>query len=147
AFTLVDTDLLAAGPGFTAPISLTSVFNLVRVTVHPKTSVAGTVLFSVLNAAEPIQPGESREYWDTYSDPNGRDRLIGAKNFTAPVATTDYTANTVADGSGADRTANIALLVVTFASSSKTTLANNGSDTVYMTKRQLRADGLFDNSP
>lgn len=143
--TLVDEDLLVRGPGFVGSSSLANVFNRVRITIHEKDEVA-SVLFLTTATVE-LAPGESFEVWDTYSDPNNRNRLIGAKSFTPLAATTDYTANTAEDGSGDDRTANLSIAISTFSTIAKSVLSNTGTDTLIVTMRQLRGIGIFDNAP
>jgi hypothetical protein len=44
-----------------------------------------------------------------------------------PVATTDYTANTQADGGGADLTADIDITITKFATATKLEVENTGS--------------------
>jgi hypothetical protein len=146
SLTLTDGDLLVRGPGYTGPSSLDTVYNRVGVTIHPKTIVASTVLFASTVAIE-VSAGASVEVWDNYSDPNNRDRLIGGKNFTAPVAGVDYTANTLEDGSGSDVTSSVTVTAYEFASSMKTVFTNTSVSTVYVTMHQLRGDGIYDNSP
>jgi hypothetical protein len=146
ALTLLDADLLVRGPGFAGQSSLTNVYNRVRITIHPKTPLAATLFSST--APIVVDPGASVELWDNYSDPNNPDRLIGATSFNLPLTPTlDYTANTLEDGSGDDRTANLSIAITTFTSSAKSVLTNTGGDTLIVTMRQLTGIGLFDNAP
>jgi hypothetical protein len=144
--TLQDEDLLVEGPGFSGASSLSNVFNRFRVTVHPKDPIAA-VLFSS-SVVTPIAPGQTVELFDAYSDPDNRARLIGGKDFITPVvATTDYLGNAQADGLGANLTSLLTVTVEPFASNAKTTISHTHTNTVYVTFRQLRGTGIFDNAP
>ena len=57
-------------------------------------------------------------------------------------ATTDYTANDAADGSGTDRTSSISIATVKKSQSVKITVTNGHSGTVYLTKLQARGNQL-----
>ena len=63
-----------------------------------------------------------------------------------PVSITDYKANTLADGTGEDRTANISLTMSAFAETAKLTLTNTGTDLVYITLLKVRGDAYSDGS-
>lgn len=63
----------------------------------------------------------------------------GAKNAITPVATTDYTANSAADGSGTDKTAQVAVAAFTATSGGfSITFDNLDSSPVYLTAFQVR---------
>ncbi len=62
--------------------------------------------------------------------------------WITPVANTDYTANTLADGSGTDRTANISIEFTAYADACYVTVINTTDDDIYLTKFQVRANPL-----
>jgi len=131
------------------PSTLEGVFNHFRATLHPKThdSAATTVLWSQTGSAPAMQPGETRDIWGTYFNPDITTERIGGTDQVAPVATTDFTSNTAANGSGTDKTVNLVVTAVPFASTVKFTITNNDGGVVYLTKLRIRGKGLFDLSP
>ncbi len=143
--------------GLMVPTSLDGVFNHVRATFHPKTvdAAATTVLWAQTGAAPPLTTGESIDLWGDYYNPSNTTERIGGASQVVPVATTDYTANTQADGLGVDKTANVTVTIGTvanptanaFASTVKFTVTNTDAGTVYLTKLQIRGKGLYDHSP
>lgn len=145
ALTLSNTPL-----SLVVPSGLDGVYNRVRATVHPKTvdAAATTVLWSQTGSQPSIAAGASGTFWGTYHDPSNTLKLIGGIAVVTPIiATTDYTANTAADGSGSDRTANMSVATTAFASTVKYVVTNTGSDTLYITKLQVRGKGVYDNGP
>lgn len=141
-FTLTDTALT----GLVVPSSLGNVYNRVRVTTHPKTTKAG-VLYALTGAQE-IGPGQTITIWGEYADPTNSLKLIGGTSFLTPiVATTDYLANTLADGGGADFTSGIAITTYGFAASAKFDIVNTTTQSGYITKLQLRGAGIYDDAP
>ncbi len=66
----------------------------------------------------------------------------GVDAWSDLVATTDYTANDAADGSGTDRTSSISIATVKKSQSVKITVTNGHSGTVYLTKLQARGNQL-----
>ena len=67
---------------------------------------------------------------------------VGVDAWSDLVATTDYTANDAADGSGTDRTSSISIATVKKSQSVKITVTNGHSGTVYLTKLQARGNQL-----
>jgi hypothetical protein len=141
----LDDDMLA----LEVPSSLDGVFNHIRATRHPKVidAAATTVLWSQTGTPPAIGPAEVIDIWGDYYKADEPSILIGGTDQVAPVATTDYLANTLADGTGTNKTANITVTATTFASSVKFTITNNDAATVYLTKLQIRGRGLYDQSP
>ena len=109
------------------------IVNEVRVRVKPRAiGSPGTVIWRLTNA-QPIQPGaECRVIVARFRDDNGNP--IGATGLVTPVANTDYTANTKADGSGDDATAQLSVSFGTGGSASAVNLiiCNNGAQNVYL---------------
>lgn len=135
--------------GLVVPSSLDKVYNRVRVTIHPKSvdAAATTVLAAQTGTAPDITAGASLTVWLNFRDPDETKRLIGGTAAVAPVATTDYTANDAADGTGTDRTGSITVTATAFASSAKFVITNNHTGTVYLTKLQIRGKGVYDDGP
>ena len=59
-----------------------------------------------------------------------------------PVAVTDYTANTAADGSGTDITSDISVTLYAFGTSAKIVVHNTGADNGYLTLLTVRGDAI-----
>lgn len=141
----------------TAPSSLEQVYNIVRVTIHPKTidSAATTVLWAATGTPLSIPAGQSITVWADYRDPANTTTLIGGTAVVNPlVAGTDYAGNAQADGLGANLTANLTVTVTPFASTAKVVIANtHASATVYLVdgagaaKLQIRGKGVYDRGP
>lgn len=148
-YAFTDADLHHDG-GLVVPTADDAVFNRVRATIHPKTidAAATTVLYAQTGTAPAISPGATLTIWGTYRDPGDIQVMIGGTEAVTPiVATTDYTANALADGTGGDLTGNVAVTTTAFASTAKFAVTNNGSETAYLTKLQVRGKGIYDNGP
>ena len=68
--------------------------------------------------------------WANFDDP--------ATTITDPVATTDFTANTQADGGGSDQTTKISITITKFAKAAKLEITNTYSGTLYLITLRLR---------
>ena len=146
AVTLADASLI----DLDVPSALDRAFNRTRVVIHPKTvdAAATTVLWAQSGTAPDIAAGASLTVWGTYRDPSNTLKLVGGTAQVTPiVATTDYTANSQADGGGSDLTANISVSTTAFASTVKFVVTNNGASTAYLTALQIRGKGIYDNGP
>lgn len=136
--------------GIKAPTDLSGVYNVIRATYHPiKPGTSTEVLWSQEGTAPPIEAGQAITIRGTYFDPSEKGKRIGALNaITALVATTDYTTNTAADGSGTNKTAQCTVSnVQAYASGWSATFTNSHTARVYLTKAQIRGTALRDNSP
>lgn len=77
-----------------------------------------------------IQAGDTWLVWAKYDDP--------ANSVVTPVSGTDYEANNAADGSGANRTADVSIVMTTYAQSTKLEITNTGTTGFYLTLMRLR---------
>jgi len=114
--------------------SARNVYNEVRATVTPWELKALTTLW-VLEEIPSLAVGETKTWW---GDASVAGSPVFVDAWTTPVATTDYTANSKADGSGDDETANISIVTTKFAKSIKLAVTNNAAHPVYITKLQAR---------
>lgn len=117
--------------------------NVTRVKVHPRIAAASGVIYTLVSNTPVIQPGAANALviWATYTY-NGTQ--VPATAIVNPVATTDYTANTQSNGSGTDKTAQIAVTVTDFGDTCKIVVQNNDASSVYLTKLQLRGQALYE---
>ncbi len=134
---------------------LQDVFNRVQITQHPKrptaAGLAAAPTVALFSDTSPIaiEQDQTLTLWADYRDATNTQKLLGAASVVTPlVATTDYTANASADGSGSNMTSTLdASATVGFASSVKFVFTNNAQSTAYITFRQIRGKGLYDDAP
>lgn len=81
-----------------------------------------------------ITGGQTRTFIGVFSDP--------ASSITDPAATTDYTANSLANGTGTDLTANMSVSVTKYAQSVLFTVENTGTQSFYITLLKVRGTPL-----
>jgi len=115
--------------------------NILRIKVHPRSLSALTAVYETLGNKPYLNAGETEEIWGDYTY---NSVLVPAINLVTPVATTDYTANTVEDGSGVNKTANISVTFTNFGDTCKFVVTNNDAGSVYITKLQVRGYALFE---
>lgn len=142
----LDNDMVALD----APSLLNRVFNRVRVTVHPKTvdAAATTRIWSQTGSAPTIHAGATVTIWGAYYDPTDPTTSIGGTAPVTPiVATTDYTGNSAADGSGANRTADLSIVTSAFATTVKFQVTNTSGSDLFLTALGIRGKAIYDHSP
>jgi hypothetical protein len=66
-----------------------------------------------------------------------------ATSVTTPASTTDYTANTLANGSGTNKTSAISIVMTTYAAQAKLEITNGDAGDVYLTLMRLRGVALI----
>lgn len=114
--------------------------NIIRIRVHPKTEAATAVLWT-LDETPAIAPGSTYTVFAEYTKD---DVVVPAKSVVTPVATTDYTANSEAGGGGSDMTSDVSITFTKFGTTAKLEVENtNVSDTLYLTKLQVRGDAVY----
>lgn len=143
--------------GLRAPSSLAQVYNVVRVTIHPKTvdAAATTVLYAATGTPLSIAAGQSLVVWADYRDPANTQTLIGGTAIVNPlVSGTDYAGNSQVDGLGSNLSASLSVTLEPFASTAKITITNNhATSTIYLVNGsgqpflQVRGKGIYDRGP
>jgi hypothetical protein len=88
--------------GMEVRLAIPSVINLAQVTVYPVETVGTLQTLWQARTVLRISPGQTRLVSAPFRDENGE--RVGAVDVVEPVATTDYTVNERADGSGFDYT-------------------------------------------
>ncbi len=106
-----------------------NIYNLVRATVTPWTLQSIGELWR-LQETPLIPAGDTLTWWGNF--------LYFADAITTPAATTDYTANTLANGTGTDKTTSIAITTTKFAQAVKLEVKNNATVSVYLTLLKVR---------
>jgi hypothetical protein len=88
--------------------------------------------------------GETRTIWASYSV----DGLpVSALDVVEPVATTDYTANSQADGLGDDLTGDLTITFTAFGQSARIVIFSEATQPAYITLLKVRGKPLFQNVP
>lgn len=118
----------------------TKIINRAIVTAKPrKVDSSASEIWSYSTEELSIAHGQTATVWAAFYDSEGGQNVLPIKEITTPAANTDYTGNTLANGSGSDRTSSLSLVVTNFVESAKIQITNNhGSDTVYVTLLKLR---------
>lgn len=131
--------------GLSVPGSRDDIYHVVQIFVKPTEidTAATTVLFSLQTAITLVLPGQTVDtIFGPYRDPNNRD-FIGGVETVDPVATTDYTMNTAANGTGADVTADFTVTASRTGRGVQFSVTNNGGTSGYITKLQVRGKGIY----
>lgn len=122
----------------------------VRVTVHPRVidAAATTVLFkrydiSAGQTALELAASATVTVFGPYGDPNNGNQRCGGSEMVTPAATTDYLANTAADGTGTNKTAQLGVTASYTANGVSLELVNNDAGTIYVTLLQCRGKGIY----
>lgn len=119
--------------------SLSELYNVVTATTTQRTAGTLTDLWTLPESGSlspAIDPGDSLTYWGTPL----ADVAELVLSWTDPVATTDYTANSLPTGNGTDLTSDITVTATKFAKSIKLVVSNGGASTAYLTL--LKARGI-----
>lgn len=114
--------------------------NVIRVIGHPLLSSAADSELWKLGNIPLIAAGESLTIWAEYSYEGV---YCAATAITTLAATTDYTANTLENGTGTDKTAQISIVKTDYAAISKLVITNNDAAAVYLTLMKLRGTALY----
>jgi len=125
--------------------------NEFQFTIHPVKIDGSTVVLYTWNtssaSASSIPPaGGTITLYADYKDPNQLAQSVAAllSAMVAPVATTDYTFNSAANGSGTDLTASVVVTVTFWAKRAKVVITNNHATlAAYPTFFQLRGKGIY----
>ena len=111
--------------------------NIIKINCKPRVIKSSQDIWRFYDTPA-IGAGETIYIWAEYTHEN---QSVPASDVIEPVATTDYTANAAANGTGADKTANISVSLPSaniFAETAKIAITNNDAGTVYLTMLKLR---------
>ena len=117
-----------------------SVINDVRIDCCPVALADLGVIWTLSDDSFYLSAGAQAELWAEYQDANGR--RCAATAVVTPVTVTDFTANTAADGSGTNLTADLTVSAEVYSTWAKLTLENTGSTGFYVTLLQLRGEAI-----
>jgi hypothetical protein len=137
ALTLSDADIQHEY-GIQLPSPREVVKNIIRVYARARIPFTNVELWKLADV--PLIPaGQSRTIWADFAYNN---EPATATSVTTPVATTDYTANTLADGTGTNLTSGIAITITKFATSAKLVVQNNSGSAAYITLLRVRGNAI-----
>jgi hypothetical protein len=143
-----DVDTFTDANAFIANRGRDGIVNRVHVTIHPRLPSLTTVVLYSLKAVTPLIPGQSIVILGPWTDPDNQDVRVGAIDLTTVTSGTDYTANTLADGSGTDLTSSVTVSVGLSGNATEFTVSLSGSaPSGYLTKLQQRGKPLYDYGP
>ena len=94
-----------------------------------------------------LSPSESKTFEAEYPNPDSANNAEEVDAWTTPAATTDYLANTASNGSGTNRTSDIAVTNEKTAERMVMTFTNNSADDVFLTKIQARGTAVATKNP
>lgn len=112
--------------------------NYVKMYARPRTLQTAGVLWT-LQDTPLISAGGSLTVWATYQY---NTQNCPALNVSAPVAMTDYTMNTVSDGSGTNLTGDFTVTLTDFGTTAKLVITNNGASAGYITLMQVQGQAI-----
>lgn len=118
---------------FQHPDNVQDIINKVIVTMKPRVVQATKEIWNY-GYTPSIGASETRTIWAQLNDPCP----TTTDGIVQPASTTDYTANTSADGTGTDKTAQLSITITRFVDAVKIDVTNNDASTVYLTFLRLR---------
>jgi hypothetical protein len=123
------------------------VFNRFEADVVLFTVQSLAVLWSLAGEIPSIGAGVTKDFWVGYPTPDAAAQADHVDAWTTPVVTTDFLANTQADGLGTNKSAAITVATSKFANSMKISLTNTDGGTVFITFLQARGTAVYKNDP
>jgi hypothetical protein len=112
--------------------------NSITINVKPRVEVPTTLW--QLQEKTLVSSSDTAYIWSEFSYDN---QSVPATVVTTPVATSDYTMNTVADGSGTNLTSDFSVSIDTFAKRSKLTIKNNSASNGYITMLKINGTAAY----
>jgi hypothetical protein len=114
------------------------IWNYIRVTAIPRKVESSTEIYR-LNDVPLIIAGATLTIWAQHQYDG---EPTPASAVTTPAATTDYTGNTAANGSGTNKTANLTVTATSYAAETLLTIENTDTVDIYLTLMKLRGTPL-----
>ncbi len=130
--------------GSTSPSYGKHFYNRVKMTANPReTDAAATTTLATLQRATAVPSYSSVSITMRYRDPTGAATRIAGIDMVQPVATTDYLANTLADGTGANLTASFTVVATYGTSDAVLVITNTGAtDGFILAGSKVRGRGV-----
>lgn len=123
-------------------------YNYIRDTVYPRRNDASAVTLATIQQPVYVGIGEAISITLRYKDPSGVATSCAGKNMITPVATTDWLANTAANGSGTNLTASFAVSATFGTGDCTLTFTNNSASNGYiLAGSKVRGTGVYIDDP
>ena len=119
-----------------------SLLNASIIRAHPVITDTSLKVLYKLGTPLFVPSGQTVQFSAHYTDPNGLSQVSGT-NMQAVTATTDFLANSAADGSGTNYTADVDVFVTYYGDIAFYSIVNNATSGVYMTLLQARGYGIY----
>lgn len=118
--------------------------SVIRIVLHLLNVAASGAVWTLAGDAPAITAGGSITIFAPYAY-----NLVPCPviNVLSPVATTDWTTNTAADGSGADATSSCSLSITDYGTRAMITVTNSTAGTVYLVTAQINGQALYSTTP
>lgn len=132
--------------GLVVPGSRDDLYSKIQVFVHPlREDPFPVVLWELHTSTTYVQPGETNDsIFGPYRDPDNPGDRVGGTDMIQPVATLDYTMNTIADGTGLDVTANFTVVAdYSGGTGARFEITNIGGVGGYITLLRCRGKGIY----
>ena len=133
---------------------LREIYNIIEAAFQKYTTGALAILWTHSEATSSpssvvsIGPGASLTVWASYPNPASATNARAVDAWTTPVATTDYLANSAADGSGSNLTASVTVVATKFDTAMKLVFTNaHATLTAYLTLLQARGTPITADDP
>lgn len=116
--------------------------NTTRIKSYPRTIAESTKIWQLLGDTPAVQPGTNNPeiIWANYTY---NDIPVPAQNVVTPVASSDYTMNSQADGGGTNVTSDFDVALQDLGDTAKLTITNNGASVGYITKLEVNGDAIY----
>jgi hypothetical protein len=137
-----DAALAADAEGYNILLAEDGLLNASIIRAHPVITDTSLKVLYKLGTPLLVPIGLSTPFSAHYTDPSGLSQVSGT-NMQTPVATTDYLANTAADGSGTNKTADVTVNATYYGDTVYYSILNNASTPVYITFLQARGYGIY----
>lgn len=137
-----DAALAADAEGYNILLSEDGLLNASIIRAHPVITDTSLKVLYKLGTPLFIPAGKTVPFSAHYTDPSGLSQVSGT-NMQTPVATTDYLANTAADGSGTNKTTDIVVTATYYGDTVYYSIENNSTSGVYITFLQARGYGIY----
>jgi hypothetical protein len=124
---------------FLSPISVYTVASVATLWTHAFATTTGS--------APALEDGESITILAEYPNETSANNVVGVETWTTPAATTDYLANTVANGTGTNKTSDLSISTVKTSKNMEVTITNGAGVKVYLTKFQARGTAVTISDP
>lgn len=124
--------------------SRADLINRIKVNTNPRRRDSSIVILYQLSQSVAIASGQTLAMRVSYTDPDQRSRRVGAVNIQTPlVQDVDYVGNSAEDGSGSYATFLLSVNVDADSNGADVLVTNTGGGTVWLTKLQIRGQGLY----